>query len=75
MMRDNTQIMLFIAYLLWDCGILTGMDTGTQAMISFFFHFPIPSWLFKQLAQHGSFTCFSPFLFGIISEVPLKMPK
>lgn len=39
-MRDNTQIMLFIAHLPWDGGILTGMDTGTQAMVSFGFRFP-----------------------------------
>lgn len=32
MMRGDTQIMLFIAHLPWDCDILTGMVTGTQGM-------------------------------------------
>lgn len=32
MMRADTHIMLFIALLLWDCGILTGIDTGTHGI-------------------------------------------
>lgn len=32
MMRDDTQMMLFIAPLPWDGGILTGMDTGTHGV-------------------------------------------
>lgn len=41
MMRDNTQIMLFIAHFPWDGGILTGMDTGTWFPLDFIF-LPLP---------------------------------
>lgn len=79
MMRDNTQIMLFMAHLPWDYGILTGTDTGTHGMVSSGFNFSSTPlflrWLLKQFAQHRSCGFSPPFLFGIIREAPLKMPK
>lgn len=31
-MRDDTQMMLFMAHVPWDCGVLTGMGTGAHGL-------------------------------------------
>lgn len=74
MMRDNTQIMLFIAHLPWDCGILTGMDPGAHGMVSSGFNLSSSPLFLGGYSNclPGIVLAYSrpPFLFGIISEAP-----